>query len=324
MLNLFLSNRASTVIVIPLLLLVFWFGSFFQVLPENINSTYIYTLVYQELTGFPILNRVLGFLIVTVLVFVISRIFNANDFYNKEITIPSLMLIIMIGAWNGFHFFSPIYFSIILLLMAVSRILKIYHQKNVIRELFDASFLIGLAALFYYPIILFVLSIWGFLTIARSFNFREFFIPLLGLLLPFYFLWVAFFYFDIQPDFFNITSATEVKSLLFQVGLTQRLYLVITVILFVFSLIYLLRVLERAKVQVQHARKFLLLFFLNGVLVYWISLFFFPIIERALFVVVPMAMILPFFFIESKPLVKDLSFYFWLLAALLFDYLSMY
>ena len=324
MLNLFLSNRASTVIVIPLLLLVFWFGSFFQILPENINSSYAYALIYQELDGFPILNRVFGFLIVTVLVFVISRVFNANDFYNKENAIPSLMLIIMIGAWNGFHFFSPIYFSIILLLMAISRILKIYHQKNVIRELFDASFLIGLAALFYYPIILFGLSIWGFLSISRSFNWREFVIPIMGLLLPFYFMWVAFFYFDIQPDFFIITSITEVKSMLFQVGLTQRLYLVITVILFVFSLIYLLRVLDRAKVQVQHARKFLLLFFLNGVLVYWLSLFFYPINERALFIVVPMAMILPFFFMESKPLVKNLSFYFWLLAALLFDYLSMY
>lgn len=324
MLNLFLSNRASTVIVIPILLLVFWFGSFFQSLPENIDSTYAYSLVYQELGGFPIINRVLGFLLVTALVFIISRTFNANDFYNKENAIPSLMLIIMIGAWNGFHFFSPIYFSLILLLMSVSRILKIYHQKNVIRELFDASFLIGLAALFYYPIVLFVISIWGFLTISRSFNLREFVIPLIGLLLPFYFLWVAFYYFEIQPDFFNLISTTEAKSMLFQVGLTQRLYLVITAILLVFSLIYLLRVLERSKVQVQHARKFLLLFFLNGVIVYWISLFFYPIIERALFIVLPLAMILPFFFIESKPLVKNLSFYFWLLAALLFDYLWMY
>ncbi|RLD27580.1 MAG: hypothetical protein DRI54_00820 [Bacteroidetes bacterium] len=324
MLNLFLSNRASTVIVIPILLLVFWFGSFFQILPNNIEPTYAYSAIYQEFQVLPLLNRVLGFLTAVILVFVISRIFNANDFYSKENAIPSLMLIIMIGAWNGFHFFSPIYFSLILLLMAVSRILKIYHQKSVIRELFDASFLIGLAALFYYPIILFGLSIWGFLTISRSFNWREFVVPLFGLLLPFYFLWVAFFYFDIQPDFFKITSVSELNSMLFQVGLTQRLYLVITVILLAFSLFYLFRVLDRAKVQMQLARKFLLIFFLNGILIYWVSLFYYPINERALFLIVPMAMILPFFFIESKPLVKNLSIYFWLLAALLFNYLSMY
>ena len=186
------------------------------------------------------------------------------------------------------------------------------------------SFLIGLAALFYYPIILFVFSIWGFLSISRTFKLREYLIPLVGLMLPFYFLWVAFFYFDIQPDFLTIILDTEIKSMLFQVGLTQRLYLVITVILLVFSLIYLLKMLDRAKVQVQQARKFLMLFFINGILIYWVSLFFYPIIERALFIVVPMAMILPFFFLESKPLVKNLSFYFWLLAALLFDYLSMY
>jgi len=162
------------------------------------------------------------------------------------------------------------------------------------------------------------------LTISRSFNWREFVVPLFGLLLPFYFLWVAFFYFDIQPDFFKITSVSELNSMLFQVGLTQRLYLVITVILLAFSLFYLFRVLDRAKVQMQLARKFLLIFFLNGILIYWVSLFYYPINERALFLIVPMAMILPFFFIESKPLVKNLSIYFWLLAALLFNYLSMY
>jgi hypothetical protein len=162
------------------------------------------------------------------------------------------------------------------------------------------------------------------LTISRSFNWREFVIPLVGLLLPFYFLWIAFYYFEIQPDFLYIANTTEVNSMLFQVGLAQRFYIVITVILLVLSLIYLLRMLERSKVQVQHARKFLLLFFMNGILVYWISLFYNPIIERALFIVVPMAMILPFFFIESKPLAKNISFYFWLLAALLFDYLWMY
>ena len=324
MLNLFLSNRASTVIVIPILLLVFWLGSFFQVLPENINSSFAYILIYNELASFPILNRAAGFILVTVLVFGISRVFNANNFYSKENTVPSLMLIIMIGAWNGFHFFSPLYFSIILLLMAVNRILKMYHQKNVIRELFDASFLIGIAALLYYPIVLFVFSIWGFLTISRTFKLREYLIPIVGLMLPFYFLWVAFFYFDIQADFFKISLDTEIKSMLFQVGLTQRLYLVITVILFVISLIYLLRLLDRAKVQTQQARKFLMIFFINGILIYWVSLFFYPIIERALFIVVPMAMIMPFFFLESKPLIKNLSFYFWLLAALLFDYLSMY
>jgi len=54
MLNLFLSNRASTVIIIPMVLLVFWFGSFFEVLPEITGQTYVYTFFYKGLSAFPV------------------------------------------------------------------------------------------------------------------------------------------------------------------------------------------------------------------------------------------------------------------------------
>lgn len=321
MLNLFLSNRASTVLVIPLVLLGFWFGSFFQELPEFTNSTFIYTLFYKELALYPIYNRLLGLLVAILLVFFISRIFNANDFYNKENSVPSIALVIMLGAWSGFHFFSPIYFSMFFLLVAINRILKIYHQKTILRELFDASFLIGLAALFYYPLVLFVLSIYGFLFLSRSFKFREAIMPLIGVSLPFYFLGVAFFYFDIQPVFFRNSDSVAIKSLIFEGGLTQRFYLVITVILLVFALFYLFQLLGRAKVQVQLSRKFLMLFLSNGILLYWVCQIYYPITEGALFLVIPMAMIIPFFFYESKPLIKNMGFYFWLVAALLFDYI---
>jgi hypothetical protein len=322
MLNLFLHNRASTIIIIPIILLVFWFGSFFQALPESTNPTFIYSLFHKGLANHPFFNRTFGLLAVLFLSYFISRIYNVNDFFNKENSVPSIALVIMIGAWSGYHFFSPIYISMGLLLLAITYILRIYHQKTVLRELFNASFVIGLAALFYYPLVLFVLSIYGFLIISRSFNLREYVMPLVGLLTPFYFLGVAFFLFDIQPYFFDYSIYPEIKSLFFDGGLTQRLYLVITIAIFLLSLFFLFNIIGSSKVQVQLSRKFLLIFFINGILVYWVSIIYFPIIESTLFLLFPTALIIPFFFYESKPLFKNLGFYFWLVAALLFDYIS--
>ena len=321
MLKIFLSNRSSTVIIIPIVLLVFWFGSFFKILPVNDNPTFFYALFYDVLSDYPVYNRIFGFLVAIFLIFMISRIFNANDFYGKENTVPSVVLLIMFGAWSGFHFFSPIYISMAFLLIAINNILRIYHQKSILRELFDASFFIGLAALFHYPIALFVLSIYGFLFISRPFSFRESVLPLIGLSLPFYFLGVVFFYFDIQPDFLNYSESGTIKSLFFEGGLSQRFYLVITIILISVSLFFLFRMLERSKVQVQLSRKFLFIFFFNGVLVYWVCLVYYPMVETALILTIPMALIIPFFFYESKPLIRNLGFYFWLMAALLFDYI---
>jgi len=323
MLNLILSNRASTVVIIPIVLLVFWIGSFFQVIPESTNPTFVYSLIYDGLAAYPVYSRIFGFVAVVFLVFFTNRIFNANDFYSKENAVPAIALVIMLGAWSGFHFFSPIFISMAFLLMAIHRILRIYHQKSILRELFDASFLIGMASLFYYPLALFALSIYGFLFISRSFNFREAILPLIGLSTAFYFLGVVFFYFNIPYDFFGSSHNEVIKSLLFESGLTQRFYLVVTVILLSISLIYIFRLLGKAKVQVQLSRKFLLIFFINGVLVYWVSFIFYPIVESALFLVFPMALIIPFFFYESKPVVRELGFYFWLVAALLFDYVSL-
>jgi hypothetical protein len=322
MLNLFLKNRAFTIIIIPVLLLVFWVGAFFQVLPENTNPTFVYALFYKSLAAYPFFNRILGLFAAIFLSYFISRVYNVNDFFNKENTVPSIVLVVMLGAWSGFHFFSPIFISLGFLLLAINFVLRIYHQKIVLQELFNASFLIGLSALFYYPLVLFVFSIYGFLFISRSFNLREFVMPLFGLSLPFYFLGIAFFLFDIPPDFFNYFDSGEIKSLLFDSGLTQRFYLVITLILLFLSLFYLFKIIGSSKVQVQLSRKFLLIFFVNGILVYLVSANFFPITEGALILVLPSALILPFFFYESKPLIKNLGFYFWLIAALLFDYIA--
>jgi len=322
MLNIFLSNRVSTVFVIPILLLLFWFGSFSQPLPVNTNTTFVYELFYNMLSDYPLYNRIVGLIISVFLVFFVSRIFNANDFYNKENAVPSVVMAIMIGAWSGFHFFSPIYISLFFLLLAFDRMLNVYHQKTIIRELFDTSFLIGLAALFYYPIVLFVLTIYAYLIIARSFSFRETIIPLIGLLTPFYFLAGAFYLFDITPVFVDINTSGVFTTLIYESGLTQRFYLVITVLLIILSLFHIFKILNRAKVRVQLSRKFLLIAFLNGILVYWVSLSYYPIIESSFFLMLPAVLLIPFFFLESRNIYRKIGFYFWLIAALLFDYIA--
>jgi len=320
MLNQFLSNRSSTVIFIPVILLIFWMGDFFRILPEVFEPTFFYRLVNRVFDGQPFISHLVGFFFALLIAFMVNRSFNNSDFYLNENAISSLVFIVLIGSWQGFHFFSPMFLSFILLILSIGRLLMVYHQKNVLRELFDAGFLIGVAALFYYPLLLFVISIWSLLMLSRSFNFREYAVPLIGLITPFYFLWVYLFFTDTPIDFFDYSANIGQTSLIYNAGLAQRFFLVITGIIFLLSFAFLLKILGRSKVRVQIARKLLIVLFFNSALIYGLSFYYYPLTERAIILIFPLVYILPFFFFETKPFYKNLAFYFWILSALLFDY----
>ena len=157
---------------------------------------------------------------------------------------------------------------------------------------------------------------------TRTFNFREALLPLPALLLPFYFLGTAFFLFDLPFDFLHLPVTADVPSLFAYPGIFQRFFLVITVAMLGVAVVRLWGMLQRSKVKVQNSRKFLLLFPVNALLVYWVSLHYYPLAERELILVLPFSLLMPFFFLDNRPLVSGIGYYFWLISALLFDFLK--
>lgn len=321
MLNLFLSGRGRTVFFLPLILLVFGLKSFFNPSPIIDSPSYLFTKIDLLFSTMPYLKLVLGLIVISLMAIYINKVFNNNGFYQTENSLPSLLFVIMVGAWTGFHFFSPIYLTLFFLLIGLNRVLKVYHQKVILSEVFDAGFFLGLAALFYYPTALFILSIWIYISMNRAFNFREYFLPLIGLALPFFFLSVFYFYVDLPYDFLSIPEQTGVESLINLGSLTQRLFLVITGAAFILALPFYIKHITRSKIKTKNSRRLMLVLLLNAVLIYFLSFTIYPIHNRELLLFIPMVFIMPFYFYSVSTLYQNLLFYFWIIAALLFNFI---
>lgn len=321
MLNLFLSGRGRTVFILPLIILVFGLKSFFNPSPIIDSPSYLFAKFDLIFHSMPYLKLVIGLIIISLMAIYINKVFNNNGFYQTENSLPSLLFVIMIGAWTGFHFFSPIYLTLFFLLLGLNRILQVYHQKVILSEVFDAGFFLGVAAVFYYPTALFIISIWIYISMNRAFNFREYFLPLLGMALPFFFLSVFYFYFDLPYDFLIYPIESGVDSLINLGSLTQRIFLVITGVAFLLSVPFYIKHISRSKLKTKNSRRLMLVLLLNSVIIYILSFTFFPIHNRELLLVLPMVFIMPFYFYSVSTLYQNLLFYFWIIAALLFNFI---
>lgn len=321
MLNLFLSGRGRTVFILPLIVLLFGFKSFFNPSPIYDSPSYLFATIDMFLYNWPIIKLIIGLIGVTLISFYINTVFNNNGYYQTENTLPSLLFVIMVGSWTGFHFFSPLLLGLFFILFGLNRILKVYHQKSINAEVFDAGFYLGIAALFYYPFVFFLISYWIYISMNRAFNLREYFLPLLGMVLPFFFLSVYYFYFDLPYDFLEFTEQSEINSLINLGSLTQRIFLVITGIAFVLSLPFYIKHISRSKIKTKNARQIMLVILLNAVAIYLFSFNYFPIHNRELILFLPLVFIIPFYFFSVSALFQNLLFYFWIVAALLFNYI---
>lgn len=321
MLNLFLSGRGRAIFILPVILLVFGFKSFLYPFPIIDSPSYIFTNVDLFLSDFPLLKLILGLFVISALAFYINRVFNSNDFYQTESALPSLFFVVLVGSWTGFHFFSPLLLSLFFIVLALNRILNVYHQKSILSEVFDTGFYIGIAALFYYPSILFLISIWIYISMNRAFSFREYIFPLLGALLPFYFLSVYYFYYDLPFDFLHIAPEVSVDSLVNLGSLTQRIFLVLTVLGFLLSLPFYIKKISGSKVKSKNSKWLIIILLINTSIIYTLSFTFYPVHNRELLLFLPMVFIMPFYYFSVNTLYRNLLFYFWIIAALLFDYL---
>lgn len=92
---------------------------------------------------------------------------------------PSMMLIVNL---------------IIILLLFI--IMHIYGKTQPFSLLFDTGFLVGLASLLFFPSLYFIGFVLISLAIFQFFKWREWLIPIIGLITPYLFLVVYFFWFD--------------------------------------------------------------------------------------------------------------------------------
>lgn len=193
----FRSNSPSAFLLLPLVALVIWAMGLMEpsVVPVK-HAMPLYSLLASPFVLFPWLGTLTALVLILAEAFLINHIVNENEVLTKQSYLPALFYILLMSNNNSMLAFHPLIPANLFMLFAMNKLLSSYRQDSAFSQSFDAGLLISLATLFYFPYIFFFPLLGIGLIILRPFNWREWFISFLGVLIPYLFTITIYFWTD--------------------------------------------------------------------------------------------------------------------------------
>ena len=210
------SNQAYHFILIPLVTLALWTGSYIRpdLYPyfEGEANMLLYKPLQSLLSGSELIGTMLAAALAVLLSFVILHLNTAYACIRIRTFLPSNIFILIIGGLYTMHHLHPVYFGALFLMLCIDRIFGAYENQNIHSNAFDAGFFIGLGSLFYFNLVFYFPAIWiGFVLIRKSPQWRNFALPFVGFLLPWLF-GLSYYFLTDQLEEMQITISQNILT----------------------------------------------------------------------------------------------------------------
>ncbi|OQY05604.1 MAG: hypothetical protein B6I20_00760 [Bacteroidetes bacterium 4572_117] len=204
---------------------------------------------YNAITNFflnidsPFTAKLVSFLLILLQAFLIVTINNHFKLLGYRSYLPALIFIIITVNFTQHQQLQAIHFANIFFLIAWIRLNQAYGKQKALSYYFDASFLIGVASLFYFNMIFLTIILLIHLLLTRSINIKEFTVSFFGLAVVWY-LFLAFYYifydetYDILAVFSFEPGFIDFMSLSISTKITSGVLLFITIMAIMASLKY--------------------------------------------------------------------------------------
>ncbi|NNE55563.1 MAG: hypothetical protein HKN32_06055 [Flavobacteriales bacterium] len=114
----------------------------------------------------------------------INRVVNQKEFHDTNSSLPGLVYIIVASAFTYFGGNLSLLVANLALIQAFDIVSRIFRQPRILHESFAGSFWMGVASLFFFPLLLGMATVLSVLTITRTFNWREYLVGIIGFLVP--------------------------------------------------------------------------------------------------------------------------------------------
>ena len=180
--NFFSNSKPFHFILISLLLFVGYTFYNFQISSFENDFIWLIQLTFK-----------FGLYIILMLIF--GFIIKKNNLTQINSYALFIFICLLLLTPNVFQNSKPI-LSTVFILLALRRILSFNSKKNVQKKILDASLWIGIATLFYFWSILFLLVLYAALIQLASKNFKLFLIPIIGIFVVFIICTIYFLYLD--------------------------------------------------------------------------------------------------------------------------------
>lgn len=195
----FKSNNPLLNIILLLLAVIFWIDSFIYFKDVELSSNYqapLYTFIYRIFSSYPFGNVLLSFFFMLLQAFMFNRVITNKNLVDRNSYLPALVFIVLMSSSFNLVGLHPFWFSNFFLIIALDKIFDDFDEQDTYKEIFNVGLLIGVASLFYYPVLGLFLLIWISLVIYYLVNLKSLLASLLGLQLPYLFVATYYFWFD--------------------------------------------------------------------------------------------------------------------------------
>lgn len=239
-----------------------------------------------------------GFLIL-VQAMILNQIVNRYTLFFKSSYLPALMYIIILNSMEVFSTLNPQLFCNFLLLIILDKIFSLYKTHRAMAITFDLGMLFAVCSLMYFPYILLTLITWLGLIFFRPFNWREWFCGLLGLFVPYFFLFIHFYWNNHLDQFYALFEPLNQMSR-FDVYISSKdLYTIIPLLIaFIFSANKLRESFFKNIIQVRKTYQLLFMLIILSVLSFYIKGYAHP--THFIMLSIPMAIYLSYYFLVGK------------------------
>lgn len=204
MIKYFSTGYLNRYLVILLLIFVIWIP---ELIVQETNSCSgssslfnISILFFNNMVWLKVANMIL----VLLSAFFLNRVAVIHNFVGKISTLTMLMFVLFMSVFQNQMQVNNIIIINFIIVFTFVALLDIPHNANPIPAVLNASFIIGVASLFYSPLIFLVLFVWNTVTIHRVVSWRTLVIPIIGVVLPYIFLFSWYFYSGVFTERFDI------------------------------------------------------------------------------------------------------------------------
>jgi len=143
------------------------------------------------LAGAPWAQGLLGMVLVMAVAVQLTVLVNNTELMERRNHLPAFLFPLLLAAFSRNELFDPALAGMPLVILALRRTWSMTSTGAVLGSLFDAGILLGLASLFYVPYVFLVVVVWASASVIRSFQWREYVVPLLACILVFYVAWAV-------------------------------------------------------------------------------------------------------------------------------------
>ncbi len=282
-----------------LLSVILWLPSLLYPIPYTGIPSFAYNQISSFFNENLFLLTLVSFILTLLTALILNKIAVENGLSSKISSLVAFLYIFLTSAIVGESHNNPVIWINFILVFALANILRLQYANNTIPVVFNASFLLGIASLFYSQLVFLIVFIWASIIIHRVVEWRNFVVTLIGVVLPYAFLLTWLFFIDnmLENSFLLFDSLKIDMDLLL---LSNPIEIIVSVILFsliIVSVFGIVGTLNEKNINLRRNLIVILFYFISSFLILF---FFSKSIISTLLMSIPSALMLANWLIGIK------------------------